>query len=104
MELKSVADWALGKNLKAVPDIVNVASFGSPTRDCQVRVDPNKITACGLSLGQVEQHLANTHVNAGGSFMEAGLRQINAREVGLIRTAQDFANTPIRPRAARPFG
>jgi len=79
MELKSIEDWIVEKNLKAVPDIVDVASFGGPTREYQVRVDPNKLIAYGLSLAQVEQQLASNNVNAGGSFVEAGLQQINVR-------------------------
>src|ERR1035441_2031659 len=69
MELKSIEDWVVEKNLKAVPDIVDVATFGGPTREYQVRVDPNKLIAYGLSLGQVEQQLTNNNVNAGGSFL-----------------------------------
>src|SRR6516164_167239 len=85
MELKSLQDWVVEKNLKAVPNVVDVASFGGPTREYQVRVDPNKLIAYGVSLAQVEQQLANNNANAGGSFIEAGLQQINVREVGLVR-------------------
>ena len=90
MELKSLEDWVVEKNLKAVPDIVDVASFGGPTREYQVRVDPNKLIAYGLSLAQVEQQLTNNNTNAGGSFVEAGLQQINVREVGLVRNVQRY--------------
>src|SRR6516162_9143609 len=95
MELKSIEDWVVEKNFKAVPDIVDVASFGGPTREYQVRVDPNKLIAYGLSLAQVEQQLTNNNGNAGGSFIEAGLQQINIREVGLVRNVQDIENTVI---------
>src|SRR5579863_1005457 len=50
MELKSLEDWVVEKNFKAVPDVVDVSSFGGPTREYQVRVDPNKLVAYGLSL------------------------------------------------------
>ena len=53
MELKSIEDWVVEKNLKSVPDIVDVATFGGPTREYQVRVDPNMLIAYGLRLGQV---------------------------------------------------
>src|SRR5215469_15259010 len=43
MELKSIEDWVVEKNLKAVPDIVDVSSFGGPTREYQVRLDPDKL-------------------------------------------------------------
>src|SRR3989441_2833915 len=52
MELKSIEDWLVEKNLKSVPDIVEVATFGGPTREYQVRLDPNKLIAYGLSIGQ----------------------------------------------------
>src|SRR5580700_7438579 len=55
MELKSLEDWVVEKNLKSVPDIVDVASFAGPTRAYQVRVDPNKMVAYGLSLAQVDK-------------------------------------------------
>jgi len=103
MELKSIEDWVIEKNLKAAPDIVDVATFGGPTREYQVRVDPNKLIAHGLSLGQVEQQLANNNVNAGGSFIEAGLQQINVREVGLVRNANDIENTVIVTKGGTPL-
>jgi len=103
MELKSIEDWVVEKNLKAVPDIVDVASFGGPTREYQVRVDPNKLIAYGLSLAQVEQQLTNNNVNACGSFVEAGLQQINVREVGLVRSVRDIENTVIMTKSGTPL-
>ena len=95
MELKALEDWTIEKQFKSVPDIVGVASFGGPTREYQVRIDPNKLVAYGLSIGQVEQQLANNNVNGGGSFIEAGLQQINVRAVGQVRTVDDIQRTVL---------
>jgi cobalt-zinc-cadmium resistance protein CzcA len=103
MDLKSLEDWVVEKNLKAAPDIVDVASFGGPTREYQVRIDPNKLIAYGLSIGQVEQQLTNNNVNAGGSFIEAGLQQINVREVGLVKSVHDIENTVITTKSGTPL-
>jgi heavy metal efflux system protein len=103
MELKSIEDWVIEKNLKAVPDIVDVATFGGPTREYQVRVDPNKLVSYGLSIGQVEQQLANNNVNAGGSFIQAGQQQINVRAVGLVETVQDIEDTVIVTKNGTPL-
>src|ERR1700719_3455129 len=103
MELKSIEDWVVEKNLKAVPDIVDVASFGGPTREYQVRVDPDKLISYGLSLAQVEQQLTNNNANAGGSFIEAGLQQINIREVGLVKNVSDIENTVIITKTGTPL-
>src|SRR6202166_3271906 len=72
MELKSIEDWVIEKNFKAVPDVVDVASFGGPTREYQVRGDPNKLVSYVVSLAQVEQQLTNNNANAGGSLIESG--------------------------------
>jgi cobalt-zinc-cadmium resistance protein CzcA len=103
MELKSIEDWVIEKNFKAVPNIVDVASFGGPTREYQVRVDPNKLISYGLSLAQVEQQLTNNNANAGGSFIEAGLQQVNIREVGLVKSVQDIENTVITTKSGTPL-
>ena len=102
MELKSLEDWVVEKNLKSVPDIVDVASFGGPTREYQVRLDPNKLISYGLSLSQIEQQLVNNNTNAGGSFIQAGLQQINVREVGLVDRVHDIERTVILTRNGTP--
>src|ERR1019366_3931396 len=95
MELKSIEDWVVEKNLKSVPNIVDVNTFGGPTREYQVRVDPNKLISYGLSVAQVEQQLTNNNVNAGGSFLQVGLQQMNVREVGLVANVHDIENTVL---------
>ncbi len=103
MELKSIEDWVVEKNLKSVPDIVDVASFGGPTREYQVRVDPNRLVAYGLSLTQIEQQLTNNNSNAGGSFIQEGLQQINVREVGLVDRVHDIEQTVIFTKGGTPL-
>src|SRR5580658_6904794 len=103
MELKSKEDWVIEKNFKAVPDVVDVASFGGPTREYQVRVDPNKLVSYGLSLAQVEQQLTNNNVNAGGSFIQEGLQQINVRSVGLVDHVHDIEQTVILTKNGTPL-
>ncbi len=95
MELKSIEDWTLEKQFKSVPNVVDVVSFGGTTREYQVRVDPTKLVAYGLSIAQVEQQIANNNTNAGGSFLEAGLQQINVRAVGLFTSVLDIEQTVI---------
>src|ERR1700739_210432 len=102
MELKSLEDWVIEKNFKAVPNVVDVASFGGPTREYQVRVDPNKLIAYGLNLAQVEQQRISNNANAGGSFIEAGLQQVNVREIGLVDNVHDIENTVITSSKGTP--
>jgi cobalt-zinc-cadmium resistance protein CzcA len=103
MELKSLEDWVLEKQFKSVPNVVDVASFGGTTREYQVRVDPNQLVSYGLTIGQVEQQLAANNVNAGGSFIEAGLQQINVRALGLVTTVHDIERTALKAQNGTPL-
>src|SRR6202522_2759583 len=103
MELKSLEDWTIEKQFKSVPNVVDVASFGGPTREYQVRIDPNKLVAYGLSISQVEQQLTNNNMNAGGSFIEAGLQQVDVREVGMVSNVRDIADTVIKTQNGTPI-
>src|SRR5207253_3587436 len=55
MELKSLQDWVVAKQFKSVPNVVDVSSLGGVTKEYQVRVDPEKLVAYGLNIGQMEQ-------------------------------------------------
>jgi cobalt-zinc-cadmium resistance protein CzcA len=102
MDLKALEDWFIEKQLKSVPNVVDVSSLGGITREYQVRLDPNKLISYGLNIAQVEQQLTNNNVNAGGSFIEAGLQQINVRAVGLVRTVHDIERTVIATKNGTP--
>ena len=103
MELKALEDWTLEKEFKSVPNVVDVVSFGGTTREYQVRVDPARLVAFGLTIGQVEQQLANNNVNAGGSFIESGLQQINVRAVGLVTSVEDIEQTVLKTQSGTPL-
>ena len=95
MQLRSIEDWVLLKEFKSVLNVVDVSDFGGTVREYQVRVDPNKLVSYGLSIGQVEQQLSNNNNNAGGSFVELGMQQMNVRALGLFKGVQDIENTVL---------
>src|ERR1700694_5503290 len=103
MDLKSLQDWVLEKQFKSVPNVVDAVSFGGATREYQVRIDPDKLISYGLSLAQVEQQLGNNNVNAGGSFVEAGLQEINVRSLGLLRNVEDIEQTVVKTQNGTPI-
>src|SRR6202521_5251534 len=99
MDLRSIQDWTIVKELKSVPDIVDVSTFGGTTREYQVRVDPNKLVSYGLSIGQVQQQLTNNNINAGGNFVETGLQQMNVRTLGLFTNVKDIEQTVLTTKS-----
>jgi cobalt-zinc-cadmium resistance protein CzcA len=103
MELKALEDWVLEKQFKSVPNVVDVSSFGGITREYQVAIDPNKLVEYALSIGDVEQQLTNNNVNAGGSFIQQGLQQVNVRSIGLFDNVQDIGKTVLKTQNGTPI-
>lgn len=103
MELKSLEDWVIEKQLKSVPDVVDVSSFGGITREYQIRVDPDKLVSYGLGISQVEQAVSNNNANGGGSFIQAGEQQVNVRELGLFKNIGDIGKTVLTTRTGTPL-
>ncbi len=96
MEKKSLEDWTLEKSFKSVQGVVDVSSFGGPTKEYQIKLDPEKLVSYGLSIGQVEQQIAANNTNGGGSFIEQGAQQINVQSAGLYTSVQDIESTVVK--------
>ncbi len=96
MSLKSLEDWTLERQFRSVPGVVDVSSFGGPTREYQVILDPDKLIQYGLTVAQVKQQLVANNVNAGGSFIEVGQQQINVQAIGLYHSVDDIAQTVLK--------
>jgi cobalt-zinc-cadmium resistance protein CzcA len=99
MELKALQDWVLEKQFKSVPNVVDVSSLGGETKEYQVLVDPAELVAYGLTIAQVEQQLAANNVNAGGSFIQEGLQQVNVRAIGLVDGVHDIEQTVVKTQS-----
>jgi cobalt-zinc-cadmium resistance protein CzcA len=96
MEKKSIEDWTLEKSFSILNGVVGVSSFGGPTKEYQIKLDPEKLVSHGLSISQVEQQIANNNTNGGGSFIEQGAQQINVQSIGLFTSVQDIENTVVK--------
>lgn len=96
MEKKSLEDWTLEKSFKAVSGVVDVSSFGGPTKEYQIQLDPDKLVSYGLSMSQVEQQIAANNTNSGGSFIEEGSQQVNVQSLGLYGSVQDIEDTFVK--------
>src|SRR4029077_1390340 len=103
MDLRSIQDWTIVKELKSVPDIVEVSTFGGTTREYQVRIDPYKLVSYGLNIGQVEEQLAKNNINGGGNFVETGLQQMNVSTIGLFTNVKDIEQTVLTTKSGTPL-
>jgi cobalt-zinc-cadmium resistance protein CzcA len=82
--LRTVQDWIVRRRLLTIPGIVQVNSWGGPTKQFEVEVNPHKLEGYNLSLAQVLNALGNANVNVGGREIRVGQQSINIRGVGLI--------------------
>src|SRR5579864_874529 len=103
MELRSLENWVIEKQFRSISDVVDVSGFGGVTKEYQVRIDPDKLVSYGLNLSQVEQQLTANNANGGGSFIEAGLQQVNVRAIGLIRNVNDIRKIVLKTQNGTPL-
>jgi len=82
--LRTVQDWIVARRLLTIPGIAAVNSWGGPTKEFQVEVDPNKLEAYNVTVPQILTALGNANINVGGREIRIGQQSINIRGVGLI--------------------
>ena len=82
--LRTVQDWIVRRRLLTIPGIVQVNSWGGPTKQFEVEADPRKLEAYGVTVPQIINALANANINVGGREIRVGQQSINIRGVGLI--------------------
>jgi len=101
-DLKTIQDWILQRRFKAVPGVVDVNGWAGKSKTYDVRIDQHKLTAYGLSIGQVIAALNNANANVGGQTIDLGPQAAVVRGVGLIHTMDDIRNTMIAANNGRP--
>ena len=82
--LRTVQDWIVARRLLTIPGIAAVNSWGGPTKEFQVEVNPHKLEAYNVSVPQILTALGNANINVGGREISIGQQSINIRGVGLI--------------------
>jgi heavy metal efflux system protein len=82
--LRTVQDWIVQRRLLQVHGVVQVNSWGGPTKEFDVDVDPHKLEAYNLTVPQIITALGNANINVGGREIVIGQQSINIRGVGLI--------------------
>jgi cobalt-zinc-cadmium resistance protein CzcA len=101
-ELKATQDWLVVREIKEVPGIIDVATFGGTTRQYQAEVDPNKLLAYGVTMTQVVSAVQNSNANAGGNYLTMGSQSVNVRGIGLLHSLSDMRNIVIAVHKSVP--
>jgi len=102
MDLKTIQDWILERNFKAVPGVVDVNGWGGKTKAYQVTIDQSRLIHYGLTIPNVLSALNNANINVGGQTVNFGAQAAVVRGVGLIHSLDDIENTMVSSTNGTP--
>jgi len=95
-ELRAIQDWFLKYELKALPNVAEVASVGGMVRQYQIVLDPDRLRAYGIPHSKVVSAVQNANRETGGSIIELAEAEYMVRASGYLRTLDDFRTIPIQ--------
>jgi cobalt-zinc-cadmium resistance protein CzcA len=99
MELRTILDWQIAFQLRSVPGVIEVNTFGGELKTYEVQVDPDKLLNFGISLSQVFRAIEENNGNAGGGYITHGAEQRLIRGEGLVSSLDDVANIILDSRS-----
>ncbi len=97
-ELRAIQDWVVRPNLRIVPNVADVVSFGGTIKEYQVKVDPYALKRYGLAIDQVTQALANNSANVGGGFVRRGDEALVIRGMGIFSSLSDIGRVVVKAK------
>jgi heavy metal efflux system protein len=99
MELRTVQDWIVRRQLLSVPGVTEVNSFGGFEKRYEVRLSPAHLRAYGIAPREVWEAIERNNQNAGGAYIEHGSEQYLLRGVGLVTGLEDLRNIVVKTAA-----
>jgi Cu(I)/Ag(I) efflux system membrane protein CusA/SilA len=94
-QLRALQDWFLKYELKAVPNVSEVASVGGMVRQYQIVLDPNRLHAYNVSHARVIEAVQKANQESGGSVVELGEAEYMVRTSGYLKSLDDFRKIPL---------
>ncbi len=99
MELRTILDWQIAFQLRSVPGVIEVNTFGGELKTYEVQVDPDKLLNFGIPLSRVFTAIEENNGNAGGGYITHGSEQRLIRGEGLVSSLDDIANIILDSRS-----
>src|SRR5690554_6830572 len=96
MELRTIQDWIVRRQLLDVKGVAEVSSFGGYLKQYEVAVIPEKLMAYNITIGDVFTALETNNQNTGGSYIEKGPTILFIRSEGLVGTMEDIQNIVVK--------
>lgn len=102
MELRTIQDWVVKRQLSGIPGIVEINSFGGYLKQYEVAVDPSALYSMNITIGEVFDALTENNQNTGGSYIEKKKNAYYIRSEGMIRSLADIGNIVVTNRNGIP--
>src|SRR5690554_5945641 len=95
IELRSIQDWIVRRQLLGVKGVAEVSSFGGKLKQYEIAVNSNKLQSLNLTINDVFSAVENNNQNTGGAYIEKGPTVLYIRSEGLIGNKEDIENISI---------
>ena len=102
MELRTIQDWIVKRQLSGIPGIVEINSFGGYLKQYEVAVDPDALYSLNITIGEVLEALNRNNQNTGGSYIEKVNRAYYIRSEGMIDSLEDIERIVVTNRNGIP--
>ena len=102
MELRTIQDWIVRRQLSGIPGIVEINSFGGYLKQYEIAIDPEVISALQITIGDVFEALSNNNQNTGASYIEKKGRAYYIRSEGMISKIKDIEKIVVANRNGMP--
>ncbi len=103
MDLRSIQDWIVRRQMAMVPGVVEVNAFGGQIKQYEVAVDPDELRAIGIAITDVFQALEQNNQNTGGAYIEKDHQANFIRGEGLARSISDIENIVVKTVGGIPI-
>jgi heavy metal efflux system protein len=95
MVLRDLAEFEIRNRLLAVPGVASIERLGGYLRQFQVQVDPERMSARGITLDEIEHAVQGSNINAAGGFVTEGSMEWTVRAVGRAKNIDELRNTVV---------
>ena len=102
MELRTIQDWIVKRQMALVPGVVEVNAFGGYVKQYEVAINPDKLKSFGITMNQVFEALKVNNANTGGAYIEKNHQANFIRGEGLARSLEDLKNTVVTTQNGTP--
>jgi cobalt-zinc-cadmium resistance protein CzcA len=103
MELRTLQDWVVKRQLIGIPGVVEVNTWGGYLKQYEVAIDPEKLRAMNVTLGEVYRALEENNENTGGGYIEKYQESYFVRGEGMVRSMEDIAQIVVKTIGGTPL-